>query len=141
MRAKENGAKMARKTFALALVIVLVISMSLAYVLPSSLLNPSQKNGSSANSSQYAGYSQIQVYENSGSAIKIGNFNYVFVYYPATTNNGTAVQGYVAAFIQGASTAPTDFTLATNILRGYYGVTFAITYVGSNYIILMVKAN
>ncbi len=139
MHARENAVKMARKTFAIVLIVVLVISMSMAFVLPSSFLS-SRTNSSSSNSDQYAGYSQVQVYENTGYVSQFGSFSYVFVYYSATTNNGTVAQGYVAVFIQGASRAPTDFPLTTNVSHDYYGITFAITYVGSNYIILMAKS-
>ncbi len=125
---------MPRKSLALALVAVLVFSMSFAFVLPN-VLGPAK----TSNSEKYAGYIQLQLYNNTNYQGQIGSYNYVFIYYPTTNVKGQTVEGSLSVYRQGIAT-PTAFPLTTNTSHDYYGITFAITKISDNYITVMVKA-
>jgi hypothetical protein len=131
--------KMARKSLALALIIVLAISMSVVFVLPNSSHSPTQTSSPSPNSDNYAGYSQIQLLKNADYVGKIGSYNYTFIYYPATINDGVATQGYLSICREGVSVA-TEYPLAVDTTQQYYGIEFGITQVQPDYIILMVNS-
>ncbi len=126
---------MARKSLALALIIVLVVSMSLAFILPnSSLLGPKKSNSDT----KYAGYTAIPLYNNTNTNVQVGSYNYAFAYHPTTIINNSTIEGSLTICRQGILT-PTEFPLTTNTSHDYYTVTFAITKINSNYITVMVN--
>ena len=134
MFAKMNsGLRMARKSFALILIVVLVVSMSMVFVLPGSFLG-----SKTSNSNKYAGYTQMRLYNNTNYGGRIGAYNYVFTYHPTTKIGGATVQGYLSISRQGVQ-VPSEFPLTTDDSQDYYGITFAITQVDPSYIILMVN--
>ena len=123
-----------KKALALLLVVVLVVSMSLAIILPN--VSTSSSNNSASNSN-YAGYTQIQLYNNTDYMCQVGSYSYTFIYYPL--NSGSNAQGWLSASREGVAVA-TNFPLTTNTIQDYYQLSFAITEVQPNYLILMIKA-
>ena|SRR4030067_2206513 len=127
---------MLRKTWAIGLTVIVITVLAVVYL---------ASNGSlSLPNSPYAGYTQIQVYK-IGSYIGIfsqdvGDYTYFFCYYPDTIIgylNQTA-NGFLKIWredVQGS----TDFPLTTGLSHDYYGMTFIITQVKPDYVIVMVK--
>ena len=125
---------MAKKYLALALVAVLFISMALAVILPSGLVGPAK----TSNSQKYAGYTEMQVYNGTASQLQAGAYVYVFQYYPTAIIKGTTVQAYLTVCKGGVAT-PTQFSVALDDSNDYYGITFAVTQVSPDYVIVMVN--
>jgi hypothetical protein len=124
---------MSRKSLAIILVLVVVIGLAIVYFTYNGLLNTS-----------YGGYTKIQLYR-TGSYIgtfsqKVGDYSYFFAYYPDTiypTLNLTA-NGKLQIWRQDAI-GSNDFSLKTDTQQNYLGMTFIITEVKPDYVIVMVK--
>jgi hypothetical protein len=126
---------MSRKSLAIGLSLVVIIGLVIVYL---------AYNGSLLPNSAYAGYTQIQVYR-VGSYIglfseKLGDYDYYFVYYPDSIISGLnqTVNGKLQIWRQDVQ-GSTDFPLTTNISHDYYGMTFIITQVKPDYVIVMAK--
>ena len=124
---------MSRKSLAVVLVLIVVIGLVIVSFARNGLPN-----------SSYAGYTQIQVnrvgsYDGVFSE-KVGDYDYFFIYYPDTTVGGVnqVAQGKLQIWRQDIA-GSTDFSLTTNELRAYYGMTFIITEVKPDYVIVMAK--
>ena len=124
---------MVRKSLAIVLIVVLVVSMSMVFVLPGSFLG-----SKTSNSNKYAGYTQMRLDNNTNYGGRIGAYNYVFTYHPTTVIAGATVQGYLSVSREGVQ-VPTEFPLTIDASNDYYGITFAVTQVDPSYIILMVN--
>lgn len=92
----------------------------------------------------FAGYTQIQIYR-IGSYIgvfseKVGDYSYYFAYYPDSIIGAfnQTVDGKLQMWRQDVI-GSTDFPLTTDISHDYYGITFTITQVKPDYVIVMVK--
>jgi hypothetical protein len=126
---------MSRKSLAIGIAIVVVILSAIAYLAYAGYLFPN---------SAYAGYTKIQVYR-MGSYIgtfsqEVGDYSYFFAYYPDTIYpalNLTA-NGKLQIWRQDIM-GSTDFPLTTGLYHDYYGMTFIITEVKPDYVIVMVK--
>jgi hypothetical protein len=125
---------MSRKSLAVVLVLVVVTGLVIASFARSGLPN-----------SAYAGYTRIQVNRvGSYSGVfseKVGEYDYFFVYYPDTTVGGSnqVAHGKLQIWRQDI-VGSTDFSLTPNELRTYYGMTFIITEVKPDYVIVMAKS-
>jgi len=90
----------------------------------------------------YAGYTQIKVYENRVviglQSQVIGEYRYYLTYYP-TTYGITTNNGYFGIQREDEE-APTQFPLNTGVSNSYMGITFVITQVQPEYIIIMARA-
>jgi hypothetical protein len=125
---------MSKKSLAIGLVLLVIISLSVAYFLTDGFISIPQLDGSV----------QFKVEQN-GSYIgifnqQLGDYKYFFVYHPNTIDIwGQSINGSLQIWredVQGS----TDFPLTTNISHDYYGMTFTITQVKPEYIIIMAKS-
>jgi len=91
----------------------------------------------------YAGYTQIKVYENGVvtglQSQVIGEYRYYLTYYP-TTYGITANNGYFGIQREDEEAA-TQFPLNIGVSNSYMGITFVITQVQPEYIIIMAEAS
>jgi hypothetical protein len=120
---------------AIAIVVVVVIGVAIVYLAYNGFLFPN---------SAYSGYTKIQV-KRVGSYIgvfseKVGDYDYFFVYYPDTIISGLnqVANGKLQIWRQDVM-GSTDFPLTTDMSHDYYGMTFIITEVKPDYVIIMVK--
>lgn len=125
---------MSRKSLAIGLILVIIIGLSLAYFLTDGFNRIPRLDGST----------QIKI-EKNGSYIgifnqQVGDYKYFFVYYPNSIDIfGQTVTGKLTVWrddMQGEN----DFPLTTNVPHDYYGMTFTITQVKPEYIMVTVKS-
>ena len=125
--------RLSKKTVASGIVLVVIIGLSLAYFLTDGFIFPIQIkiNQLSINRDHTTYYGQV--YQ------QVGSYNYVFEYFPTFTDNfGRTTNGNLTIQRTDIQTA-TGFPLTTGVSQNYQGVTFILTQVKFDYVIVSVK--
>ena len=124
---------MSGKSWAIGIIVVIIIAVVGAYYLTDGFNSIPQLDGST----------QLKVLQN-GSYIgdpyvQIGDYKYYFAYYPSTILLGQTNEGHLLVFRQDEQ-GGVNIPLTTNVPNEHLGMTFTITQVKPDYVIINAKA-